>query len=281
MKINLINNNDSRMVEYNDDGFMTLSFHVHSLERLANHARKHDETHMTLRGYLSDSSLNTWEDVEIALDYTDKGMFFSMMSYENRPIVGDEFHDTERIAMGYVRRKLTRRERRMFASNPSRLIYKMVKKNFDDLLCQHGQGLDWLDRHDSLTTEQIYDFQCKSYGEEISITKEQAESILANYCKKWNVEMDCSFDETTAGPNKIAYDNFYLRAGQYEFLGYREFNPENPDNEAAITWWEFDYTNPDRVFSRHCGAGQGCFWTDWEDNFGYTPEEYYEEDETV
>lgn len=31
--------------------------------------------------------------------------------------------------------------------------------------------------------------------------------------------------------------------------------------EDSDTYWEY---NPDSHEIRHCGKGQGCFWTDWE-----------------
>lgn len=35
------------------------------------------------------------------------------------------------------------------------------------------------------------------------------------------------------------------------------------ENNSQVTFWEFDYS-ASAIYSRHCGNGEGCFWTDWE-----------------
>ncbi len=50
------------------------------------------------------------------------------------------------------------------------------------------------------------------------------------------------------------------------------------DDSTQITFWQYKYTET-ATYSRHCGNGEGCFWTEWELVDGYEPDDEDDSDE--
>ncbi len=76
----------------------------------------------------------------------------------------------------------------------------------------------------------------------------------------------------------------YYTLNEYDETGrlVSSVEPVNEDgsyeDDTQITFWEYLYTDT-ATYSRHCGNGEGCFWTEWELVDGYEPDDEDDSDE--